>query len=85
LTLQIEQEYSKEEILEIYFNLVYLGHGTTGLSSAANVYFSKDVRDLDIAEGAMLARLLSRVTILLIPLRMVMAFGYRKLHLPVKL
>jgi penicillin-binding protein 1A len=57
LTLQIEQEYSKEEILEIYFNLVYLGHGTTGLSSAANVYFSKDVRDLDVAEGAMLARL----------------------------
>jgi penicillin-binding protein 1A len=57
LTLQIEQEYSKEEILEIYFNLVYLGHGTTGLSSASNVYFSKDVRDLDIAEGAMLARL----------------------------
>ena len=45
LTLQIEQEYSKEEILEIYFNLVYIGHGTTGLSSAANVYFSKEVRD----------------------------------------
>ncbi|MCB1144200.1 MAG: transglycosylase domain-containing protein [Leptospiraceae bacterium] len=57
LTLQIEQEYSKEEILEIYFNLVYLGHGTTGLSSAASVYFSKDVRDLDVAEGALLARL----------------------------
>lgn len=57
LTLQIEQEYSKEEILEIYFNLVYLGHGTTGLASAANVYFSKDVRDLDIAEAALLARL----------------------------
>jgi len=57
LTLQIEQEYSKEEILEIYFNLVYLGHGTTGLSSAASVYFSKDVRDLNIAEGAVLARL----------------------------
>ncbi|MDZ4727841.1 MAG: PBP1A family penicillin-binding protein [Leptospira sp.] len=57
LTLQIEQEYTKEEILEIYFNLIYLGHGTTGLSSAANVYFQKDVRDLDIAEAAVLARL----------------------------
>lgn len=57
LTLQIEQEYSKEEILEIYFNLIYLGHGSTGLSTAASVYFSKDVRDLDIAEGALLARL----------------------------
>lgn len=57
LTLQIEQEYSKEEILEIYFNLIYLGHGTTGLASAANVYYSKDVKDLTIAEGAMLARL----------------------------
>jgi len=57
LTLQIEQEYTKEEILEIYFNLIYLGHGTTGLSSASQVYFQKDVRDLDIAEGAMLARL----------------------------
>jgi penicillin-binding protein 1A len=57
LTLQIEQEYTKEEILEIYFNLIYLGHGTTGLSSAANVYFQKDVRDLDLAEAALLARL----------------------------
>jgi len=57
LTLQIEQEYSKEEILEIYFNLIYLGHGTTGLSSASAVYFRKDVRDLDIAEAAVLARL----------------------------
>ena len=57
LTLQIEQEYSKEEILEIYFNLVYLGHGSTGLSTAASVYFSKDVQDLDVAEAAMLARL----------------------------
>ncbi|MCB1192791.1 MAG: PBP1A family penicillin-binding protein [Leptospiraceae bacterium] len=57
LTLQIEQEYSKEEILEIYFNLIYLGHGSTGLSTAASVYFSKDVRDLDIAEAALLARL----------------------------
>jgi penicillin-binding protein 1A len=57
LTIQIEQEYSKEEILEIYFNLIYLGHGTTGLSSAASVYFQKDVRDLDIAEAAILARL----------------------------
>lgn len=57
LTLQIEQEYSKEEILEIYFNLVYLGHGSTGLSTAASVYFGKEVPDLDIAEAAMLARL----------------------------
>jgi penicillin-binding protein 1A len=57
LTLQIEQAYSKEEILEIYFNLIYLGHGTTGLSSAASVYFQKDVKDLDIAEAAILARL----------------------------
>jgi penicillin-binding protein 1A len=57
LTLQIEQEYSKEEILEIYFNLVYLGHGSTGLSTASSVYFSKEVGDLDIAEAALLARL----------------------------
>ncbi|TGK15137.1 carboxypeptidase [Leptospira fluminis] len=56
-TLQIEQEYSKEEILEIYFNLIYLGHGTTGLASAADVYFHKDVTDLDVAEAALLARL----------------------------
>lgn len=57
LTLQIEQEYSKEEILEIYFNLIYLGHGTTGIASASSVYFSKDARELSIAEGAVLARL----------------------------
>ena len=57
LTLQIEQEYTKDEILEIYFNLIYLGHGTTGISSAATVYFNKDVRDLDLVEAAILARL----------------------------
>ena len=57
LALQVEEELSKEEILEIFFNVIYLGHGCKGVSCAARLYFNKKVSDLTIAESAMLARL----------------------------
>ncbi len=57
LTLQIEEELSKEEILEAFFNVIYLGHGCKGLACAANLYFNKQVPELNLAEGALLARL----------------------------
>ncbi len=57
LAIEMEEELSKEDILEVYFNVIYLGHGCKGLSCAARVYFDKNVEDLSIAEGAMLARL----------------------------
>jgi len=57
LALQMEEVLSKNEILEVYFNVIYLGHGCQGLACAAKLYFSKKVEDLTIAEGALLARL----------------------------
>jgi len=57
LALQIEEELSKEEILEVFFNVIYLGHGCQGLACASRLYFDKKVQDLTLAEGALLARL----------------------------
>lgn len=55
LAQEVESTYTKDEILEMYVNQVYFGHGAWGLKKAANIYFSKDVSDLTIAEGALLA------------------------------
>ncbi len=55
LAQKIEHNFSKEEILERYLNLVYLGSGAYGVADAAWVYFSKPIEDLTIAEAATLA------------------------------
>lgn len=57
LALQVESEYSKNEILEMYFNQTYFGHGAYGLASAAKFYFNKPVSELNIMEGSVLAAL----------------------------
>lgn len=57
LALQIEKRYSKEEILNLYFNQIYFGHGAYGVEAAAQIYFNKSVKDLTLAECAMLAGL----------------------------
>jgi penicillin-binding protein 1A len=57
LAFRIEKRLSKDQILGIYLNHVYLGHGAYGLASAATAYFGKNVADLTIAEAAMLAAL----------------------------
>ena len=57
LSLQIERRYSKDEILSLYLNQVYLGSGAYGVEAAAHTYFGKPVEQLDTAEGAMLAGL----------------------------
>ncbi|MGL4389024.1 MAG: penicillin-binding protein 1A [Brevinema sp.] len=54
---QIEKKYSKEEILELYFNLIYFGHGQYGIQSASDFYFGKQVKDLSLAEASFLAGL----------------------------
>ncbi|OIP70229.1 MAG: penicillin-binding protein [Oscillatoriales cyanobacterium CG2_30_40_61] len=54
---KIEDQISKEDILERYLNLVYLGSGAYGVADAAHVYFSKSVNDLTLSEMAMLAGL----------------------------
>lgn len=52
--LNLERNYSKEEILEAYLNTIYLSNGCYGVKTAAEVYFGKDVKDLNIAECACL-------------------------------
>jgi penicillin-binding protein 1A len=55
LAVRVERELTKAEILSIYLNHVYLGHGAYGVSAAAEAYFGKEVEDLTIGEAAMLA------------------------------
>ena len=55
LALQLERQYTKQEILELYLNQIYFGQGAYGVQAAAQTYFGKNVEDLDLDECAMLA------------------------------
>jgi len=55
LTIQLEKNYSKEEILQFYMNQIYFGNGAYGVQAAARTYFNKNVQDLNLAECATLA------------------------------
>ncbi len=55
LALRIERELSKEEILELYVNVIFLGNRAYGIHAAAQVYYGKDLDQLSVAEMAMLA------------------------------
>ena len=57
LAWKIEQNLTKDQILEVYMNQIYLGQRAYGFASAAQVYFGKKLQDLTIAEAAMLAGL----------------------------
>jgi penicillin-binding protein 1A len=57
LALQIERELSKDEILELYVNKIYLGNRAYGIEAAAHVYYGKSIRDLSLAQMAMIAGL----------------------------
>lgn len=54
-TLQLEMNYTKEEILEQYLNVIYYGQGAYGIEMAAQTYFDKPSKDLTLAEATMLA------------------------------
>jgi len=58
--IQIERTYTKDEILEMYLNQVYLGHGTHGVQMAAQKYFGKNVERLLPHEGATLVAIVQR-------------------------
>jgi membrane peptidoglycan carboxypeptidase len=58
LAWTLEHRYSKDQILEMYLNRVYYGHGAYGIGSAAKTYFGKDARSLDAAQAALLAGLI---------------------------
>jgi len=57
LSFKIEKNLSKDQILELYMNQIFLGQRSYGFASAARIYFGKNVQDLSIAESAMLAGL----------------------------
>ncbi|MWC31072.1 transglycosylase domain-containing protein [Paenibacillus sp. MMS18-CY102] len=54
-TTQLEMHYSKDEILNMYLNQIYYGHGAYGIEAAAMQYFGKHASELDLAESALLA------------------------------
>lgn len=57
LSYMISKKLSKEQILELYLNQTYLGHGAYGVAAAAQVYFNKSVEELTVAESAFIAAL----------------------------
>jgi penicillin-binding protein 1A len=57
LAWKIEQNLTKDQILEVYMNQIYLGQRAFGFSSAAQIYFGKNLKDITVAEAAMLAGL----------------------------
>ena len=57
LARKIEQHFSKNEILYLYLNQIYFGHGAYGIGEAAKSYFGKEVGELTVSEGAQLAGL----------------------------
>ena len=59
LARRLEQELSKDEILSLYLNQIYLGHGRYGVEEASRYYFGKRVRELDVAEAATLSGLVA--------------------------
>ncbi|GGD95764.1 transglycosylase domain-containing protein [Paenibacillus nasutitermitis] len=54
-TIQLEMTYSKDEILSLYLNQIYYGHGAYGAEAAAQLYYGKHASELSLAESAMLA------------------------------
>ncbi len=57
LALEIEKTLSKDEILELYFNVIFLGHRAYGVNAAARIYYGKNLNKLTLAEAAMIAGL----------------------------
>ena len=55
LSLQVERNYTKDQILEMYLNEIHFGHGTDGVQAAAKLYFGKDVWNLTLSESSLLA------------------------------
>ncbi|PKL77245.1 MAG: penicillin-binding protein [Candidatus Melainabacteria bacterium HGW-Melainabacteria-1] len=58
LSIQLDQIFLKPQILELYTNLIYFGHNAYGIQAAAETYFGKDAKDLNLSESAMIAGLI---------------------------
>ncbi len=60
VSFEIERRYSKDQILTMYANEIYLGHGNYGFEAASRYYFGKSVKDLDLAQAALLSGIVQR-------------------------
>lgn len=60
LAIMMERLLTKDQVLELYLNEVFFGEGAYGIAAAADVYFGKELKDLTIAEAALLARVVRR-------------------------
>ncbi|PKR86652.1 transglycosylase domain-containing protein [Heyndrickxia camelliae] len=59
LAVKIEKYYSKDDILQMYLNQIYFGHGAWGVENASRKYFGKDVQNVDLSEAATLAGIIN--------------------------
>ena len=59
LALRLEKLYSKDEILEMYLNMIYFGHGAWGINAASQTYFGKKPAELDVREASVIAGLVA--------------------------
>lgn len=62
IAVNLEQRYTKNQLLEMYVNQVYFGHGVYGIQTASQFYFHKNVQNLSVSEGALLAGLMKAPT-----------------------
>ncbi|MBX7454870.1 penicillin-binding protein [Mycolicibacterium sp. 3033] len=60
ISTKMSGEWSKDQVLESYLNIIYFGRGAYGVAAAAQAYFAKPVEQLNVAEGALLAALIQR-------------------------
>ncbi|HEX9163106.1 MAG TPA: PBP1A family penicillin-binding protein [Thermoanaerobaculia bacterium] len=60
LSIQIEKDFTKDQIFELYANQVYFGHGAYGVEAASRLYFGKHAKDLTLPEAAMIAGISNR-------------------------
>jgi penicillin-binding protein 1A len=63
LAVKIEKNLNKREILELYLNKIYFGHGAYGVEMASKIYFGKSVRDITLPEAALIAGLIKAPSI----------------------
>nr|WP_234794180.1 transglycosylase domain-containing protein [Mycolicibacterium flavescens] len=60
ISTKMSGEWSKDQVLQSYLNIIYFGRGSYGVAAAAKAYFNKPVEELNVAEGALLAALIQR-------------------------
>ncbi|WP_163747592.1 transglycosylase domain-containing protein [Mycolicibacterium helvum] len=60
ISTKMSSEWSKDQVLQAYLNIIYFGRGAYGISAASKAYFNKPVEQLTVAEGALLAALIQR-------------------------